>query len=142
MAERFVYLNGDYVPERDAKVSVLDRGFRWGDAVYDATRTFGGRLFKLHEHVERFFRSLRYARIDPRLDKAAVTALCEEVVRRNEPARVAADGPGARTASPRRPPRPFGKAAPFERRRSGQGAARPGRASAQAEGQAAPVLEG
>jgi D-alanine transaminase len=37
MAERFVYLNGDYVPERDAKVSVLDRGFRWGDAVYDAT---------------------------------------------------------------------------------------------------------
>jgi len=47
MAERFVYLNGDYVPERDAKVSVLDRGFRWGDAVYDATRTFDGRLFKL-----------------------------------------------------------------------------------------------
>ena len=44
MAERFVYLNGDYVPERDAKVSVLDRGFRWSDAVYDATRTFDGRL--------------------------------------------------------------------------------------------------
>jgi branched-subunit amino acid aminotransferase/4-amino-4-deoxychorismate lyase len=92
MAERVVYLNGDYVPERDAKVSVLDRGFRWGDAVYDATRTFDGRLFKLHEHVERFFRSLRYARIDPRLDRAAVTACCEEVVRRNEPARRAADG--------------------------------------------------
>ncbi len=92
MAERFVYLNGDYVPERDAKVSVLDRGFRWGDAVYDATRTFDGRLFKLDEHVERFFRSLRYARIDPRLDKPAVTALSEEVVRRNEPARRAADG--------------------------------------------------
>ena len=47
MAERVVYLNGEYVPERDAKVSVLDRGFRWGDAVYDATRTFEGRLFKL-----------------------------------------------------------------------------------------------
>ena len=92
MAERFIYLNGDYVPERDAKVSVLDRGFRWGDAVYDATRTFDGRLFKLHEHVERFFRSLRYARIDPCLDRAAVTALCEEVVRRNEPTRRAADG--------------------------------------------------
>jgi branched-chain amino acid aminotransferase len=92
MAERVVYLNGQYVAERDAKVSVLDRGFRWGDAVYDATRTFEGRLFKLHEHVERFFRSLRYARIDPRLDQAAVAALCEEVVRRNEPARQAADG--------------------------------------------------
>jgi branched-chain amino acid aminotransferase len=92
MAERVVYLNGQYVAERDAKVSVLDRGFRWGDAVYDATRTFEGRLFKLHEHVERFFRSLRYARIDPRLDKAAVAAVCEEVVRRNEAARKAADG--------------------------------------------------
>jgi len=92
MAERFVYLNGDYVPERAAKISVLDRGFRWGDAVYDATRTFEGRLFKLEEHIERFFRSLRYARIDPRLDKAAVAALCNEVVRRNEPARRAADG--------------------------------------------------
>ena len=52
MAERFVYLNGDYVPERDAKVSVLDRGFRWGDAVHEATRTFDGRLFKLPEHVD------------------------------------------------------------------------------------------
>ena len=92
MAERIVYLNGDYVPERDAKVSVLDRGFRWGDAVYDATRTFDGRLFRLEEHVDRFFRSLRYARIDPRLNKAAVVDLCTEVVRRNEPARREADG--------------------------------------------------
>ena len=90
MAECGVYLNGQCVPERDAKVSVLDRGFRCGDAVFDATRTFEGRLFKLHEHVERFFRSLRYARIDPRLEKAAVAALCEEVVRRNEPARTTA----------------------------------------------------
>lgn len=40
MPERVVYLNGQHVAERDAKVSVLDRGFRWGDAVYDATRTF------------------------------------------------------------------------------------------------------
>jgi branched-subunit amino acid aminotransferase/4-amino-4-deoxychorismate lyase len=101
MAERVVYLNGQYVPERDAKVSVLDRGFRWGDAGYDATRTFEGRLFKLHEHVERFFRSLRYARIDPRLDRAAVAALCEEVVRRNEP-RAAARTSEARLADRRR----------------------------------------
>ena len=100
MAERVVYLNGQYVAERDAKVSVLDRGFRWGDAVYDATRTFEARLFKLHEHVERFFRSLRYARIDPRLEKAAVAALCEEVVRRNEPARRAAEASRASTTSP------------------------------------------
>src|SRR5262249_9632436 len=81
-----------YVAESNAKVSVLDRGFRWGDAVYDATRTFDGRLFKLSEHVERFFRSQRYARIDPRLDRDAIAAICEEVVRRNEPMRRAGDG--------------------------------------------------
>jgi branched-chain amino acid aminotransferase len=92
MEERLIYLDGEYVPEPDAKVSVLDRGFRWGDAVYDATRTFDGRLFKLREHVERFFRSLRYARIDPRLDRDAVATICEEVVQRNEPARRAGDG--------------------------------------------------
>ena len=92
MPERIIYLNGSYVPEADAKVSVLDRGFRWGDAVYDATRTFEGKLFKLDEHVERFFRSLRYARIDPRLGKADIAAICEEVARRNEPARRQADG--------------------------------------------------
>lgn len=68
---------------------MLDRGLRWGDAVYDAARTFDGRLFKLEDHLERFFRSLRYARIDPRLDKPAVKAICEEVVRRNEAARQA-----------------------------------------------------
>jgi len=84
MAERTIYLNGDYVPEPHAKVSVLDRGFRWGDAVYDAVRTFDGRPFKLHEHVERFFRSLKYARIDPGLDKKQVTDVTLEVVRRNE----------------------------------------------------------
>jgi branched-chain amino acid aminotransferase len=91
MPERVIYLNGQYVPESEARVSVLDRGFRWGDAVYDATRTFDGRLFKLEEHVERFFRSLRYARLDPRLDRAEIAAISEEVVRRNEPVRRAGD---------------------------------------------------
>ena len=86
-SERFIYLNGEYLPEREAKVSVLDRGFRWGDAVYDAFRTFDGRPFKLDEHVDRFFRSLRYVRIEPRVCKAELTAVIAEVIRQNEPAR-------------------------------------------------------
>src|SRR5260370_927645 len=52
MAERVVYLNGQYVAERDAKVSVLDRGFRWGDAVYDATRTSEGAIVELGSPAE------------------------------------------------------------------------------------------
>lgn len=87
MGERIVYLDGEYVPESEAKVSVLDRGFRWGDAVYDAVRTFDGRPFKLDGHVDRFFRSLKYARIDPQLDKKQFAEITLEVIRRNEPLR-------------------------------------------------------
>lgn len=91
-SERIVYLNGEYVPEGEAKVSVLDRGFRWGDAVYDAVRTFEGRLFKLEEHIDRFYRSLRYARIDPGLSKAEMSSITLEVIKRNEDRRRQTDG--------------------------------------------------
>src|SRR4029453_14447796 len=64
MEERIVYLNGAFVPEGQAKVSVLDSGFNAGDGVYDVTRTFGHKPFKLREHTERLFRSLYYTRID------------------------------------------------------------------------------
>ncbi len=92
MNERAVYLNGEYVPESEAKVSVLDRGFRWGDAVYDAVRTFEGRPFKLEEHVDRFYRSLRYARIEPGLSKTEMSAITLEVIKRNEGRRKRVDG--------------------------------------------------
>src|ERR1043166_2539595 len=64
MDERTAYLNGSLVPESEAKVSVGDAGFTSGDGVYDVTRTFGHKLFKLREHTERLFRSLYYTRID------------------------------------------------------------------------------
>lgn len=92
MNERIVYLNGEYVPEPGAKISVLDRGFRWGDAVYDALRTFEGRPFKLEEHVDRFYRSLRYARIEPGLSKTEMSAITLEVIRRNDGRRKQVDG--------------------------------------------------
>ena len=60
-----------------------DRGFKYGDAVFDTTRTFGHRVFKLREHVERLYRSLRYLRIDPGLTPAAMVEITEEVLRRN-----------------------------------------------------------
>ena len=64
MHEKIVYLNGSFVPESEAKVSVLDMGFHAGDGVYDVTRTFRHKPFKLKEHNDRLFRSLKYTRID------------------------------------------------------------------------------
>lgn len=83
--ERVAYFNGAIVPERDVRVPFRDRGFKYGDAVFDTTRTFGHRVFKLREHLDRLYRSLRYLRIDPGLSPAELHAITEEVVRRNLP---------------------------------------------------------
>lgn len=82
-AERIAYFNGRFVPEREVLIPFRDRGFKYGDAVFDTTRTFGHRVFKLREHVERLYRSLRYLRIDPGVSPDQMVAITEEVVRRN-----------------------------------------------------------
>jgi branched-chain amino acid aminotransferase len=84
-ADRIAYFNGRYVPEREVLVPFRDRGFKYGDAVFDTTRTFGHRVFKLREHVERLYRSLRYLRIDPGVTQEAMIEITGEVVRRNLP---------------------------------------------------------
>jgi branched-chain amino acid aminotransferase len=83
--DRIAYFNGRFVPEREVLVPFRDRGFKYGDAVFDTTRTFGHRVFKLGEHVERLYRSLRYLRIDPGLPPDTMIAITEEVVGRNLP---------------------------------------------------------
>jgi len=85
MEERIIYLNGAFVPESEAKVSVLDSGFNAGDGVYDVTRTFGHKPFKLREHTERLFRSLRYTRIDCGLSLDEMERTTLEVLKKNQP---------------------------------------------------------
>jgi branched-chain amino acid aminotransferase len=58
------YLNGEYVDHEDAKITVDDRGIMFGDAVFDIARTFGGRPFRLEEHLQRLRRSMNYAEFD------------------------------------------------------------------------------
>ena len=83
MDEKIVYLNGSFLPESEAKVSVLDSGFNAGDGVYDVTRTFGHKPFKLREHTERLFRSLRYTRIDCGMSLEEMEKTTLEVLERN-----------------------------------------------------------
>ena len=80
---RIAYFNGNYVPEREVVIPFRDRGFKYGDAAFDMTRTFEGRIFKIEEHVARFYRSLRYLRIDPGLTQAEMVAVSNEVLERN-----------------------------------------------------------
>jgi branched-chain amino acid aminotransferase len=84
MEERIVYLNGAFMPESESKVSVLDSGFNGGDGVYDVTRTFRHKPFKLREHTERLFRSLHYTRIDCGMSLEQMEKTTLEVLERNK----------------------------------------------------------
>ncbi len=74
------HLNGELQPLRDAKVSVLDRGFVFGDGVYDVIPVYGGRFFRFKEHIARLERSLAKVRIANPHTREAWLALCRELV--------------------------------------------------------------
>jgi len=78
-----VYLNGEYVEARKAKISIVDRGFIFGDAAYDIARTFRQQPYRWRDHVERLFNSLRYIQIDPGLTPDELYNVTEEVLERN-----------------------------------------------------------
>ena len=83
--ERVAYVNGQIVPESQAVISIKDRGFLQGDAVFDTTRTFGHRIFRLDEHLDRFFHSLKYMRLEPDLSKEDFKRLTMDVLEANLP---------------------------------------------------------
>ena len=78
-----VWLNGKIVPETQALVPIRDRGFKYGDGAFDTTRTFGHRIFKLDEHLDRFYRSLNYLQIDPGVPRETIIQATEEVAAHN-----------------------------------------------------------
>ncbi len=64
----FVYLNGEYIPADEAKVSVLDRGFMFGDGVYEVIPVYSGHAFAIEGHMDRLQRSLDAVEIKNPLD--------------------------------------------------------------------------
>jgi len=54
-----VYIDGQFLPKREAKVSVYDHGFLYGDGVFEGIRTYNGRVFKLDEHIKRLYESAK-----------------------------------------------------------------------------------
>ena len=81
--ERVAYFNGEIVPESEVKIPFRDRGFKYGDAVFDMTRTFGHKIFKLETHIDRFYNSLRYVDIDPGMPQTDMVAKTLEVLEAN-----------------------------------------------------------
>ena len=81
--EQIAYVNGNILPESQASVSINDRGFIFGDAVFDTARTFNGKLFFLEDHVDRLFDSCKYLDIDPVLSKTQIISITKEVLSKN-----------------------------------------------------------
>jgi branched-chain amino acid aminotransferase len=81
---RVAWFNGRIMPEGQVMIPYRDRSWKSGDGAFDVTRTFNGTIFRLKEHIERFYRSLRYVQIDPGLSPKDMTTITEQVVALNE----------------------------------------------------------
>ena len=81
---RIVYLNGSYLPEEEAKVSVFDRAFLFGDGVYEVTAVVESQLLDFAAHLTRLDRSLEEIALHPPLSHAELRTLHEELIARNK----------------------------------------------------------
>ena len=80
---RIVYLNGAYLPEEEARVSVFDRGFLFADAVYEVTSVLGGRMLDFPGHLARLGRSLGALEMARPASDAELEAMHRELIARN-----------------------------------------------------------
>jgi len=78
-----VYLNGDYIALGEAKISVLDRGFLFGDAAYEVIPVYSGVCFRIEEHIQRLKRSLSGLAIDISLSDQSLMDIINQVVDKN-----------------------------------------------------------
>ena len=83
MTESLVYIDGEFVPESEAKISVFDHGFLYGDGVFEGIRAYRGVVFKLKEHIDRLYDSARFLRIEIPMSKEDLMEKILETVRRN-----------------------------------------------------------
>lgn len=78
-----VYLNGEFVPKEEAKISVFDHGLLYGDGVFEGIRSYNGRVFKLGEHLKRLYNSAKAIRLKIPLDIKEMESALLETLRRN-----------------------------------------------------------
>jgi D-alanine transaminase len=78
-----VYLNGEYVPRSEARISVMDRGFLFGDGIYEIIGVYNGRLFRSEQHLERLQRSLMAIKIEHQFRIEEYEQIIQELLEQN-----------------------------------------------------------
>ena len=79
----YAFVNGRFVPEAQASVSIFDRGFLYGDGVFETMRVYGGRMFRAHEHMERLFAGLQALSIESVFSPEELRAVCRSLAEMN-----------------------------------------------------------
>ncbi len=78
-----IYCNGAFVPEEEAKLSVFDHGFLYGDGIFEGIRAYHGRVFKLEEHLKRLYESAKSIQLNIGITKDQMQEMVLETLRRN-----------------------------------------------------------
>jgi len=79
----YAYVNGRFVPESEATVSIFDRGFLYGDGVFETMRVYSGRIFRLHNHLRRLRNGLKVLQIGLRITEEDLRATLLQLIERN-----------------------------------------------------------
>ncbi|MEX1029623.1 MAG: branched-chain-amino-acid transaminase [Paenibacillaceae bacterium] len=108
--QQWIYLNGDFVTKENAKVSVYDHGFLYGDGIFEGIRIYNGNIFKCKEHLDRLYDSAKSIMLNIPLTYDEMQEALVESVRRNELHNgyirlVVSRGPGDLGLDPRRSPK-------------------------------------
>jgi branched-chain amino acid aminotransferase len=85
-SKRKVYLNGEFVSEQDAKISIFDSALMFGDMVFEMTRSFNQKQFKLREHLERLYMSIKLLHIPINMTIEEMEQACLDTIEKNKPA--------------------------------------------------------
>jgi branched-chain amino acid aminotransferase len=78
-----IYLDGEFVPQEEAKVSVFDHGLLYGDGVFEGIRAYNGRVFRLKEHIDRLYDSAKVIDLAVPVDKEEFAEIILETLRKN-----------------------------------------------------------
>ena len=84
MAFMQIYIDGEFFPEGEAKISVFDHGLLYGDGIFEGIRFYNGKVFCFEEHLERLYQSAQVIMLQVPLEQAALKEAVLETIRRNE----------------------------------------------------------
>ena len=82
---RKVYINGIFVPEHEAKISIFDSALMFGDMVFEMTRSFNKKQFKLKEHLERLYAGIKILHIPLKIKINEMEKICYQTIEENAP---------------------------------------------------------